>query len=170
MLLSRCLGQNAALLDQAIANKDSAEVQFNAHSLKGASATIGAVQLSEAARKLEIEPIEMNESVFRELHAKDRMANEKLDEGIHGFTKAIVAAENLLRERYEALQGRGHCGDLARHFFHAFDLTGDGYIDLEEWCGTRAVFDALDTNGDGRISMEELGAGIGCGFPDESSG
>ncbi len=124
----------------------------------------------DAARQLAIDRIRMDEATFRELHAKDRMATEKLEEGIQGFTKAIEAAETLLRERYDALQGKSKLGDVARRFFHAFDLSGNGYIDLEEWCGTRAVFDALDTDGDGRISMEELGAGIGCGFPNDVSG
>ena len=50
----------------------------------------------------DIEKIDMNEARFREMHAEDRMANEKLQEGIDGFSKAIEAAEVMLAERYEA--------------------------------------------------------------------
>ena len=37
------------------------------------------------------------------MHAKDRMANDKLDEGIQGFSKALVALEVLLTERLKAV-------------------------------------------------------------------
>ena len=62
------------------------------------------------------------------------------------------------------MQGKGAIGDLARESFKVFDLSGDGYITREEWCGRSAVFDALDLDGDGRISMQEMAAGIGGGF------
>ncbi len=41
------------VLRKAVDNKDTGEVQLNAHSLKGASASIGAIPLSNAAKKLE---------------------------------------------------------------------------------------------------------------------
>jgi transaldolase len=47
--------------------------------------------------------IEMNESIFRQMHEEDRMANDKLKEGIEGFEKAIVDLEAKLAERIAAL-------------------------------------------------------------------
>ena len=104
----------------------------------------------------------MDEATFRRMHDADRMAKEKLDEGIQGFSKAIVVLEKLLAERLRGLQGKARFGQAARDFFHVYDLDGDGFITREEWGGTAAVFDALDTNGDGRISPEEMAAGIGA--------
>ena len=43
--------------------------------------------------------IEMNETVFRKMHEEDKMAKDKLAEGIYGFTKAIVGLEKSLTER-----------------------------------------------------------------------
>ena len=34
--------------------------------------------------------IAMDEATFRKMHEADRMANDKLDEGVKGFSKAIV--------------------------------------------------------------------------------
>jgi transaldolase len=118
----------------------------------------------EKAKNLKLDRIAMNESIFRDMHAKDRMANEKLDEGIAGFTKAIQAAEKLLAERYQVLQGKARSGELARGFFQVYDLDGDGLITREEWTGSDAVFDALDRDGDGTITAEEMSAGLGCAF------
>ena len=118
----------------------------------------------DAARKLSIERISLDEAAFRAMHADDAMARDKLDEGIQGFSKAIEATEVLLRERYEALRGGANAGHLARDFFRCFDLDGDGHITREEWAGSREVFDALDVDGDGSISPEEMAAGLGGGF------
>jgi transaldolase len=41
----------------------------------------------------------MTEAVFREMHAADDMATFKLQEGIDGFTKALVQLEGLLEKR-----------------------------------------------------------------------
>ena len=92
------------------------------------------------------------------------MAKDKLDEGIAGFSKALVALEKLLLERLGALRGRARAGQAAHDFFKVFDLDGDGVITREEWAGSEAVFTALDLNGDGRISPEELAAGLGAAF------
>ncbi|MCU0658629.1 MAG: transaldolase, partial [Polyangiaceae bacterium] len=43
--------------------------------------------------------ISLDEAAFRKMHAEDRMASEKLDEGIQGFSKAIVELEDLLAKR-----------------------------------------------------------------------
>ena len=43
------------------------------------------------------------EATFRAMHDQDRMAKEKLHEGIEGFSKALVSLETLLAERLRAL-------------------------------------------------------------------
>lgn len=52
-----------------------------------------------AAQAKPIERMPMNEAIFRAAHAEDRMAHEKLDEGIAGFSKAIEQLEGLLAAR-----------------------------------------------------------------------
>ncbi|MGH7899471.1 MAG: transaldolase [Candidatus Binatia bacterium] len=116
------------------------------------------------AEKMDIPKIAMDEATFRSMHDKDRMAKEKLDEGIQGFSKAIVALEKLLTERYDAAQGKTRIGEAARDYFKIYDLDGDGFITREDWGGRDEVFDALDTTGDGRISPEEMAAGLGIAF------
>jgi transaldolase len=51
------------------------------------------------ARSLQLERIDMDESAFRKAHAADKMASDKLEEGIAGFTKSLVTLEKLLSER-----------------------------------------------------------------------
>jgi transaldolase len=113
----------------------------------------------KAAQRMNIPRQQMNESIFREMHEKDRMAKEKLAEGIEGFAKAQAALESLLMEKM-----KGDTSNATRDLFRVFDLDGDGFITREEWGGTDAVFDALDVNGDGRITAEEMGAGLGAAF------
>jgi len=55
-----------------------------------------------AAKAKKIERIAMDESTFRKMHEADKMANEKLQEGIDGFTKSMVELETLLGERLGA--------------------------------------------------------------------
>jgi transaldolase len=112
-----------------------------------------------AAQAMDIPRQQMDERIFREMHEKDRMAKEKLAEGIEGFAKAQAALEGMLMERM-----KGDSSNAARDLFRVFDLDGDGFITREEWGGTDAVFDALDVNGDGRITAEEMGAGLGAAF------
>jgi transaldolase len=116
------------------------------------------------AASMDIARIPMDEATFRRMHEADRMAKDKLDEGIQGFSKALVALETLMRERLRVLDGKAKAGQAAHDFFKVYDLDGDGYITREEWSGSHAVFDALDTDGDGRISPGELGAGLGAAF------
>ena len=116
------------------------------------------------AATMDIPKTPIDEAAFRAAHAVDKMANEKLDEGIQGFSKAIVALEKLLEERHEALRGKRHVGQAARDFFKIYDLDGDGVITREEWGGSAAVFAALDSDGDGCVTPEELGAGLGGAF------
>jgi transaldolase len=112
-----------------------------------------------AAMDLPKQPID--EVAFRAAHAADRMAREKLDEGITGFSKAILALEKLLAERHAALKTAAGGGRAAKSFFQIYDLDGDGYITREEWSGSAAVFAALDADGDGRITPQEMAAGLG---------
>ena len=56
-----------------------------------------------AAVGAEVEKIAVDEAAFRAMHAADRMANDKLAEGIAGFSKALVALETLLTARLSAL-------------------------------------------------------------------
>ncbi|KYF79448.1 transaldolase [Sorangium sp. So ce1153] len=55
----------------------------------------------EAARAQNIEKITMDEATFRAMHTADRMASDKLSEGIDGFAKALASLEVLLRERLQ---------------------------------------------------------------------
>jgi len=57
----------------------------------------------EKARAARVERIAMDEATFRRMHAADKMASDKLEEGIAGFTKAIVELEKLLGDRLDAL-------------------------------------------------------------------
>ncbi len=48
--------------------------------------------------------INVNKATFDAMHAENKMANEKLAEGIDGFTKALVALEELLAARLASLE------------------------------------------------------------------
>jgi len=116
------------------------------------------------AQGMDISKQHVDEAAFRAAHAADKMASEKLEEGIAGFSKAIAALEKLLAERYRALDNKARAGESARQFFKIFDLDGDGAITREEWAGSTAVFAALDNDGDGKITPEELAAGLGGAY------
>ena len=51
------------------------------------------------AQKMDIQKIPMDKATFDKMHAADRMANDKLKEGIEGFSKAIVDLETVLEKR-----------------------------------------------------------------------
>ncbi|MEL7359584.1 MAG: transaldolase [Cyanobacteria bacterium J06560_6] len=53
----------------------------------------------EDAKASDIEKLSVDKATFDEMHAADRMANDKLDEGIKGFTKALEELEQLLVDR-----------------------------------------------------------------------
>jgi transaldolase len=121
----------------------------------------------EKAHAQKIDRIPVDEGAFRKMHAADKMASDKLEEGIGGFTKAILALEKLLGDRLDALSSPDRAtakGEVAQKLFKVYDLDGDGFITREEWGGTDAVFDALDVDRDGRITPEELSAGLGAAF------
>lgn len=52
-----------------------------------------------AARSAKIERIGVDEETFRKLHAADEMASFKLQEGIDGFTRAVVDLEKALHAK-----------------------------------------------------------------------
>ncbi|MDQ2833175.1 MAG: transaldolase [Acidobacteriota bacterium] len=51
------------------------------------------------SEKLDIQKIPMDEATFERMHAEDRMAHDKLKEGIDGFAKALEDLEKLLEKR-----------------------------------------------------------------------
>ncbi len=53
-------------------------------------------------KTLELQRIAVDEAAFRRMHAEDKMASDKLEEGIQGFVKAMVALEKLLGDRLES--------------------------------------------------------------------
>jgi transaldolase len=59
-----------------------------------------------AAQSMNIEKIPMDKDVFDAMHASDRMAHDKLKEGIEGFSAALVKLEGLLAKRLAELEQR----------------------------------------------------------------
>ena len=59
---------------------------------------------AEAAKALEIERIKIDHETFVKMHAADRMATDKLKEGIDGFSAALVKLETLLAKRLVELE------------------------------------------------------------------
>jgi len=121
-------------------------------------------KLDPATMDQSITKIDMDQATFEKMHAENAMANEKLAEGIAGFTKALEALEHLLEERLTRLEGAEIVSHAAEDIFHAYDLDGDGFITREEWAGIDAVFDALDSDHDGKITVAEMSAGLGAAF------
>jgi transaldolase len=60
----------------------------------------------QAAQKLDLEKIDVDKAAFDRMHAADRMATDKLKEGIEGFSAALVKLETLLAARLAALESR----------------------------------------------------------------
>ena len=60
----------------------------------------------EDAAKMEIERIHMDKETFDRMHADDRMASDKLKEGIDGFSAALIWLETLLANRLAELESR----------------------------------------------------------------
>ena len=56
------------------------------------------------AATLDIEKITIDQATFAKLHAENRMATDKLAEGIEGFSKALVQLEELLASKLAALE------------------------------------------------------------------
>ncbi|MEA5592783.1 transaldolase [Rivularia sp. UHCC 0363] len=51
------------------------------------------------AAKMDIKKISMDKATFEKMHAADKMASDKLDEGIKGFSKALEDLEKLLADK-----------------------------------------------------------------------
>lgn len=51
-----------------------------------------------------VEKIHIDKATFERMHQENRMANEKLAEGIDGFTKALETLEKLLSDRLANLE------------------------------------------------------------------
>jgi len=58
---------------------------------------------AEKSKTLSIEKITMDKATFEKMHAEDRMAHDKLKEGIEGFSKALEELETLLAKRVAEL-------------------------------------------------------------------
>ena len=64
----------------------------------------------EAAKLQTIEKIAVDEAAFVRMHAADRMATDKLKEGIEGFSAALVKLEGLLADRLSQLESGAAAG------------------------------------------------------------
>jgi transaldolase len=58
---------------------------------------------AEKAKGLSIEKIVVDKATFDKMHAENRMAHDKLKEGIEGFSKALEDLEKLLAKRLSDL-------------------------------------------------------------------
>ena len=56
------------------------------------------------AKDLRIEKIPMDKATFDKMHAEDRMASDKLSEGIEGFSKALEGLEELLAKHVSEMK------------------------------------------------------------------
>ena len=56
------------------------------------------------AKDMKIDKIPMDQATFDKMHAADRMAHDKLKEGIEGFSKALEDLEKLLANRLAQLE------------------------------------------------------------------
>jgi transaldolase len=60
----------------------------------------------KAELSMHIEPIVVDKEVFEWMHQADRMASDKLKEGIEGFSAALVKLEGLLAARLAEIESR----------------------------------------------------------------
>jgi len=60
----------------------------------------------KAAKKLALKKIVVDKATFDRMHAADRMATDKLKEGIEGFSAALVKLETLLVKRMAEMEYR----------------------------------------------------------------
>jgi transaldolase len=79
------------------------------HLLEELDATEGTLErkLDPAkAQSMQIEKLNIDEATFEKMHAADRMAHDKLKEGIEGFTKALEQLEQQLAKRLSELEAQ----------------------------------------------------------------
>jgi transaldolase len=77
------------------------------HYLEELDATEGTLErkLDPAkAQSMQIEKLTIDKATFDRMHAADRMAHDKLKEGIEGFSKALEQLEQLLAKRLSELE------------------------------------------------------------------
>ena len=60
----------------------------------------------EKAKGMQIEKIPMDQATFEKMHAEDRMAHDKLKEGIEGFSKALEDLEQMLAKRVSEISAK----------------------------------------------------------------
>jgi transaldolase len=60
----------------------------------------------EKAKGMKIEKLTIDKATFDKMHAADRMAHDKLKEGIEGFSKALENLEQLLAKRVAELSAK----------------------------------------------------------------
>ena len=121
------------------------------------------VRRLDANQPVTAEPrVHLDQVCFEEMMAGDRMAREKLKEGIRGFSKAIETLEAQLAHRLAVLEGGAAFNHAVHEIFMLNDLDGDGRITREEWLGSDAVFDALDHDHDGCLAQDDVRSGLGA--------
>ena len=59
---------------------------------------------AEKAKTMDIEKLTIDKATFDKMHAEDRMAHDKLKEGIEGFSKALEDLEQLLAKRLSEIE------------------------------------------------------------------
>ncbi len=74
--------------------------------LEGTEAELPLKLDAEKAKSMSIEKIKMDKATFDKMHAEDRMAHDKLKEGIEGFSSALENLEKLLANRLAELEQR----------------------------------------------------------------
>ncbi len=71
--------------------------------LDGTEADLPRMLNPEKAKNLAIDRIPMDKQTFDRMHKEDRMAHDKLAEGIEGFSKSLAELEQLLAHRLSEL-------------------------------------------------------------------
>jgi transaldolase len=107
------------------------------------------------------EQIHVDHDRFVSMMGEDRMATDKLSEGIKGFSKAIETLEQQLAHRLAVIEGGSAFSHAVQEIFMLNDFNGDGCITRDEWLGSDAVFDALDQDHDGRLTPDDVRLGFG---------